>query len=161
MRNALVTNGTTGKLTGINTGSPDVLLYTAFRNGGSQPGAVTVANPGNRTATAGQWFTLDNRATGRPAGLFINSSTGRISGTPTAATANVTVTATDAAGKVGSATFIITVSATGGGCAPATNGTDYAIADLYTTQSPMTVSGCTGRASASSTSPTPTPATSS
>ncbi|MEU4801687.1 S8 family serine peptidase [Actinosynnema sp. NPDC023587] len=163
VRNALVTNGTTGKLSGINTGSPNVLLYTGFLNGNPQPGDVAVANPGNRTATVGQAFSLDNSAsggtqpytwsaTGLPAGLSIDSATGRVSGTPTAAgTANVVVKATDKAGKSGSATFTITVSTTGGGCAPVTNGTDYVIYDRYTTQSPVTVSGCSGRASATAT----------
>ncbi|MCP2269351.1 S8 family peptidase [Actinokineospora diospyrosa] len=158
VRDALVTNGSTGKLTGINTGSPNVLLYTGFLNTDT-PGSVTVANPGNKTATVGQAFTLDNSATGGtapytwtatglPAGLSIAASTGRISGTPTAAaTANVTVTATDAANKSGSASFTITVSTTGG-CGPVTNDTDVAIRDNATVESPVTVSGCTGNASA-------------
>ncbi|MBB5956846.1 subtilisin family serine protease [Saccharothrix tamanrassetensis] len=162
VRSALVTNGTTGKLSGINTGSPNVLLYTAFLNN-VQPGEVTVANPGNRTATVGQPFAMDNSAsggsapytwsaTGLPAGLAIDSSTGRISGTPTVeTTANVTVTARDKADKTGSATFTITVSKTGGGCPPVTNGTDYAIYDGYTSQSSVTVSGCAGNASSTAT----------
>jgi subtilisin family serine protease len=37
------------------------------------------------------------------------------------------------------------------GCAPATNGTDVAIPDLATVQSSITISGCSGNASASST----------
>ncbi|MEV0680772.1 S8 family serine peptidase [Actinosynnema sp. NPDC050436] len=163
VRAALVDNGTTGKLTDIRTGSPNVLLYTGFLNGNPQPGDVAVANPGNRTATVGQAFSLDNSATGGtspytwsatglPAGLSVDSATGRISGTPSAAgTANVTVTATDKAGKKGSASFTITVSTSGGGCAPVTNGTDYAIRDLQTAQSSVTVSGCSGTASATST----------
>ncbi|WP_285611644.1 S8 family peptidase [Actinokineospora globicatena] len=162
VRDALVNNGSTGKLTGINTGSPNVLLYTGFLNTDT-PTGVTVANPGNKTATVGQAFTLDNSAsggtspytwsaTGLPAGLTIASSTGRISGTPTAAaTANVTVTATDAATKSGSATFTITVSPTGGGCSAVTNDTDVAIRDNATVESSVTVSGCAGNASATAT----------
>jgi hypothetical protein len=88
---------------------------------------VTVTSPGNQTgavgtpaslqisaadSTAGQ--TLAYTATGLPAGLTINSSSGLISGTPTAtATAAVTVTAFDSAGEYGSASFTWTI----GGCA--------------------------------------------
>ncbi|GLZ41592.1 S8 family serine peptidase [Actinokineospora sp. NBRC 105648] len=162
VRNALVNNGTTGKVTSPGSGSPNVLLYTGFMNGGTQPGTVTVANPGNQNATIGQSFSVNNSATGGtapytwsatglPAGLSISTSSGTISGTPTTAgTANVTVTARDNTGKTGSATFTITVSTTGGGCNPVTNGTDYAINDLATTTSPVTVSGCAGNASATS-----------
>jgi O-glycosyl hydrolase len=88
---------------------------------------VTVTNPGNQTgtvgtaaslqihatdSTAGQ--TLSYSATGLPAGLSINSSTGLISGTPTATgTSNVTVTATDTAGASGSASFTWTINPNG------------------------------------------------
>ncbi|MGH3861907.1 S8 family serine peptidase [Actinokineospora sp.] len=56
VRDALVNNGSTGKLTGINTGSPNVLLYTGFMSGPSDPpcSAATntndVAIPDNNTA---------------------------------------------------------------------------------------------------------------
>src|SRR6202000_1033915 len=55
-------------------------------------------------------------ASGLPAGLSINSATGLISGTPTAAgTSSVTVTARDGTGVTGSSTFTLTISASGGG----------------------------------------------
>jgi len=91
---------------------------------------VTVNNPGSQSSTvgtavslqlsatdsaAGQSFTWT--ATGLPAGLSINSSSGLISGTPTtAATSSVTVTATDTTGASGSASFSWTVAPAGGGC---------------------------------------------
>ncbi len=92
---------------------------------------VTVTSPGNQTGTVGtaasvqvsasdsaSGQTLTYSATGLPAGLSINSSSGLISGTPTAAgTSTVTVTATDTTGASGSATFTWTVgsgSSTGG-----------------------------------------------
>jgi hypothetical protein len=86
---------------------------------------VTVTSPGNQTGTVGtaarlqvngtdsaSGQTLTFSATGLPAGLSISSS-GLISGTPTtAATSNVTVTATDTTGAKGSASFTWTISST-------------------------------------------------
>jgi hypothetical protein len=64
--------------------------------------------------------TLTYSATGLPAGLSINTSTGLISGTPTAAsTGSATVTAKDTTGASGSATFSWTVNTTGSGEPPA------------------------------------------
>ena len=88
------------------------------------PNVVTVTNPGNQTSTVGTAVslqipatdsasgqTLTYSATGLPAGLSINSSTGLISGTPTTAgTSSVTVTATDTTGAHGSASFTWTVN---------------------------------------------------
>ncbi|WP_435851584.1 putative Ig domain-containing protein [Streptomyces mirabilis] len=85
---------------------------------------VTVTNPGNQTSVTGARYSLQVQASdsasgqsltytasGLPAGLSINSSTGLISGTPTAVgTSTVTVTATDTAGGTGSATFTWTVT---------------------------------------------------
>ncbi|MGF1427006.1 putative Ig domain-containing protein [Kitasatospora sp. LaBMicrA B282] len=86
-------------------------------------GSVSVTAPGNQTGTVGTAASLQMHATdtaggtlsyaasGLPAGLSINASTGLISGTPTTAgTANVTVTATDSTGPSGSTTFGWTVN---------------------------------------------------
>ncbi|MEV6012678.1 M4 family metallopeptidase [Streptomyces sp. NPDC051976] len=64
---------------------------------------------------------LTYSATGLPAGLSINASSGLISGTPTATgTSNVTVTAKDSTNATGSASFTWTVKpAGGGGCTSA------------------------------------------
>jgi hypothetical protein len=102
----------------------------AFTSGGPAGNTVTVTNPGNQAGTVGTAVSLPVHATdsaagqtlgysasGLPAGLSIDSSTGLISGTPTtAATSSVTVTATDTTGASGSASFTWTISAAGGGC---------------------------------------------
>ncbi|MEU7785717.1 M4 family metallopeptidase [Amycolatopsis sp. NPDC049159] len=92
----------------------------------SATGTVTVSNPGNQSTTTGGSVNLPLSAsggtspytwsaTGLPAGLAINASTGTISGTATTAgTSNVTVTAKDAANKTGTASFTWTVGTTGG-----------------------------------------------
>jgi subtilase family serine protease len=117
-------NGPTG------WGTPDGL--TAFQStsgGGGGSNTVTVTNPGSQTGTVGtaaslqisasdsaSGQTLTYSASGLPAGLSINSSTGLISGTPTTAgTSSVTVTATDTTGASGSASFTWAVSSSGGG----------------------------------------------
>jgi hypothetical protein len=96
---------------------------------------VTVTNPGVQTSTAGtaaslqihasdsaSGQTLTYSATGLPAGLSINASSGLISGTPTTAgTSTVTVTAKDTTGASGSTSFSWTVNPAGGNAVTVTN----------------------------------------
>jgi hypothetical protein len=92
--------------------------------------SVSVTNPGNQSSTAGTAIsglpiratestsgqTLRYSASGLPAGLSINTTSGLITGTPTAAgTFTVTVSATDTAGASGSASFTWTVTTGSGG----------------------------------------------
>ncbi|MFD0276030.1 M4 family metallopeptidase [Kitasatospora sp. NPDC127111] len=95
------------------------------------PGGVTVTSPGNQSTKVGTAVNLAIKAsggtaplsysaTGLPAGLSINASTGVITGTPTTVgTSNVTVTAKDAAGKTGTASFTWAVTDTTSNCTPA------------------------------------------
>jgi hypothetical protein len=95
--------------------------------GGTTSG-VSVNNPGSQTGTVGTAKSLQMSASGGtapyswtasglPAGLSINSSTGLISGTPTTAgTYSTTVTAKDSTTATGSTSFTWTISSTGGGC---------------------------------------------
>ncbi|OQQ14275.1 peptidase M4 [Streptomyces sp. M41(2017)] len=89
---------------------------------------VTVTNPGSQSATVGTAVSLQiaasstnsgsltYAASGLPAGLSINGSTGAVTGTPTTAgTYSTTVTVTDSTGATGTATFTWTVSSSGGG----------------------------------------------
>lgn len=102
----------------------------------SSSNTVSVTNPGNQTSTQGTAIsplqigatdsasgqTLTFGATGLPAGLSISSS-GLITGTPSTAVLNksVTVTATDTTGASGSTSFTWTVNAPGGNTVTVSN----------------------------------------
>jgi endo-1,4-beta-xylanase len=111
--------------------------FTAVQNtlagaGSTTGNTVTVTNPGPQTGTVGTAAslqihatdsaagqTLSYSATGLPAGLAINATTGLISGTPTTAASNtVTVTVRDGTGATGTASLAWNISggtASGGG----------------------------------------------
>ncbi|WP_433892829.1 M4 family metallopeptidase [Streptomyces sp. CA-111067] len=94
----------------------------------SNPSGVTVTQPANQStkvntaaslqiqASSTNGGALTYSATGLPAGLAVNASSGLISGTPTA-TGSSTVTATvkDSTNASGTATFTWTVTSSGGG----------------------------------------------
>ncbi|WP_344316093.1 M4 family metallopeptidase [Streptomyces javensis] len=82
---------------------------------GDQTSIVNQATSLQITATSSNPGALSYAASGLPAGLAINSSSGLISGTPTTeGSSSVTVTVTDSAGKTGTASFTWTVSVSGG-----------------------------------------------
>jgi phosphatidylinositol-3-phosphatase len=130
--------GTTEQLLGLpllGQAASAATMTSAFNLAPTSGNTVTVTNPGSQTATVGtaaslqitasdsaSGQTLTYSATGLPAGLSINSSTGLISGTPTTAgTSSVTVTATDTTGASGSASFTWTVNPVAGNTVTVTN----------------------------------------
>ncbi|WP_436496305.1 S8 family peptidase [Actinokineospora sp. HUAS TT18] len=157
---AIIDSSTPNKITNPGTGTPNRLLFVV----GGTPGGVSVGSPGNQTSTVGTAISTLQlsasggtapytwSATGLPTGLSISTS-GAITGTPSAAgTFNVTATATDSASpaKSGTTSFTWTVNTTGT-CSAQTNGTDVSIPDAgAAVTSTITMSGCTGNASATS-----------
>jgi hypothetical protein len=140
---AWITPGTSGGSFDLTTGTGTFAMQTTWANDGAggagsceashaivtNPGnTVTVTNPGSQTGTVGtaaslqihatdsaSGQTLTYSATGLPAGLSINSSSGLISGTPTTAgMSSVTVTAKDTTNASGSASFTWTINPSGG-----------------------------------------------
>jgi hypothetical protein len=100
---------------------------TAFSPTGGGSGSVTVTNPGAQSSIVGAAVSLRLSASGGaapytwtavglPAGLSISSS-GLISGTPTAAASySVTATARDSANTTAGTTFAWTITNSGGSC---------------------------------------------
>ncbi len=144
----------------------NAICSAAATLGGCQ-GGIGVSNPGNQNSSVGTAISpvahtasggtapYTFTGTGLPPGLSLSSS-GTVSGTPTTAgTYNVTVTATDSSSPAltGSTSYTWTVSGPPVPGCTQTNGTDVTIADLSTVESTITVTGCTGNASATSTVP--------
>jgi len=103
------------------------IVAAGYGSSVSTGNTVSVTSPGDQAGTVGtaasvqvhasdsaSGQTLSYSATGLPAGLTINASTGLISGTPTTTASNtVTVTVKDTTGATGTASFVWNI--TGGG----------------------------------------------
>jgi glycosyl hydrolase family 59/cellulose binding protein with CBM2 domain/putative Ig domain-containing protein/glycosyl hydrolase family 59 (putative galactocerebrosidase) len=126
---------TTGQV-GYATSQGETAQFDNLSVGNGTVNTVTVTNPGAQTGSVGTAISglqvhasdsaagqaLTYSASGLPAGLSINASSGLITGTPTAAGAtNVTVTAKDSTGVSGSASFTWTISGGTGNTVTVTN----------------------------------------
>ncbi len=125
----LSVNSATGLISGTPTAAGTSTVSLSATNGGGSgtatltltiaAGPPVITSAGTASGTAGSAFTYQITATnaptsygatGLPAGLSINTGTGLISGTPTAAgTSTVTLSATNSAGS-GTATLTLTVA---------------------------------------------------
>jgi hypothetical protein len=132
----LILNSTTGAITGTPTGAgtSNVTISATNSAGTGSATLVITVNPSSsaplisssltQSGTVGSAFSYQISAsgtptsygaTGLPAGLSLNTSTGAITGTPTVAgTSNVSISATNGSGT-GTATLVITISPSGGG----------------------------------------------
>jgi subtilase family serine protease len=107
--------GTPDGIAGLVSGSTSTGNTVTVTNPGSQSGTVgTAASLQVSASDSASGQTLTYSASGLPTGLSISSSSGLISGTPSAAgTYSVTVTAKDTTGASGSASFTWTISSSG------------------------------------------------
>lgn len=145
-----------------NLGTPanDFSMSASPSSGAADPGG-SVTSTIATAVTSGTAETVTLSASGLPSGATAsvnpasvtagNSSTLTISvGASTApGTYPITVTGT-AASRTRTTTYTLTVNSTGGGGCTATNGNDVTIPDNQTVESSITISGCSGNASATS-----------
>ncbi|MDW5328229.1 S8 family serine peptidase [Plantactinospora sp. KLBMP9567] len=173
VRDLLVGGGTPGLVTNPGPGSPNVLLYVADvpapthdfaltvtpGSGSAGPGGAVTATVRTRV-TAGSAQTVALTAAGLPRGATATFSpasvvagrssvlTIRVGPAVLPGSYPVTVTGT---GPYATRTARYTLTVTNPGGCTGTNNTDVGIPDLSTVESAVTISGCPGRASASST----------
>jgi hypothetical protein len=116
--------GTQSATFATSTATVDVILGMVAFHATGTPGAPVITSPTTASGTVGSSFSYQITATNSPTsfgasnlppGLSVNSSTGLISGTPTATgTTASSISATNASGT-GSGSLTITISSGGGG----------------------------------------------
>ncbi|MFG1953849.1 proprotein convertase P-domain-containing protein [Micromonospora sp. NPDC048830] len=173
VRDKLVNDATNGVVTSPGTGSPNKLLYvgnivpptqdfsiSVSPNSGSvNPGSSVTATVGT-TTTIGSPQTVSLSASGLPTGATATFSPSSVTSGSSAA---LTISTT---GSTAPGTYAVTITGRGTvttnttsytltvngppGCSQ-TNGTDVTIPDNTTVESSITISGCSGNASATST----------
>ncbi len=173
VRNKLVADATAGVVTNPGTGSPNALLFVGNIAAPTQDFSVSVSPAAGATnaggslsatvataTTAGAAQTVSFSASGLPAGATASfapaSVTSGGSSTLTIATAastpagtfTVTITGT---GSTGTHTAAYALTINGAPGCTQTNSTPVPIPDLSTINSTVTISGCAGNASATST----------
>ena len=160
VRNALVDNATSGKVTDAGSGSPNKLLYSIFGGGENPPpppdtysvsgtitnasgtgiSGVTVSNGTvSATTSSSGAYTLNGLANGT---YTLTPSLNGYTFSP--ASRSVTVNSANVTGV----NFTGTADGGGGGGQTYTNDFDYFIFDNFTVQSPIIVNGRTGNGSA-------------
>lgn len=155
VRNAIVNNATTGKVTDAKPGSPNLLLYSVF-GGTPPPGNYSVSGTVTSSTGAGiGGVTVSNgtvSATTNSSGAYTLSGLANATYTLTPSLSGYTFTPASRSVTVNSAnvTGINFSGVTGGGgnVQTYTNANDVAIKDHSTVVSPITVSGRTGSGSA-------------
>ena len=172
VRDQMVADGTAGVVANAGTGSPNLLLFVnngapgndfsisvSPASGSTNPGGSVSATVSTAT-TSGSAQTVSLSASGLPAGAGATFTPSSVT-SGGSSSLSITTSASTPAG-----TFPITITGTGSsathtttysltvngpaGCS-GTNPTDVTIPDLSTVESLITISGCTGNASATST----------
>jgi len=172
VRDFLVNNATNGVVTSPGTGSPNKLLFVVNEapaqdfsiavspaSGSTDPGGSLSATV-STTTTVGAPQAVSLTASGAPAGVTVSFSPASIT-SGSSSTMSISTTGSAAAGTYPitingdgtvadhATTFSLTINGAPG-CA-GTNPNDVTIPDLATVESTITISGCAGNASATST----------
>ncbi|MBX3712521.1 MAG: S8 family serine peptidase [Lysobacter sp.] len=162
VRNAIVDNATSGKVTDARSGSPNKLLYSIFGGGENPPPPPgdTYSVSGTVTTSAGAGIsgvTVSNgtvSATTNSSGAYTLTGLANATYTLTPSLSGYTFSPASRSVTVNGANVTginFTGTANGGGDGQTyTNTFDYYIFDNFTVQSPLIVSGRSGNASATS-----------
>ncbi|MFD0726501.1 S8 family serine peptidase [Lysobacter brunescens] len=156
VRNAIVNNATSGKVTDAGSGSPNKLLYSLFGGDTPPPGSYSISGTVTNSAGAGlSGVTVSNgtvSATTNSSGAYTLTGLANATYTLTPSLSGYTFTPASRSVTVNGANVTgINFTGTqdsGGGGQTYTNANNVTIFDNFTVTSPITVSGRTGNGSA-------------